>query len=127
MNMEQFYNFDEVTKHKKKSKAKGLPRSKHKHKYETVLLHTTYNFKSGVFKNKQLIYPVKLCTICGRIKSTDRDPSYYVEKLINTDLPYKCYSKTLSEKALSLPKWYSSDILDKFAVKEVLDNGQHDK
>lgn len=122
MNIEQFYDFDKITKHKKKSKAKGLPRSNHKHKYETVLLHTNYNFKSGVLKNNQLIYPVKLCTICGRIKSSDQDPSYYIKKLINTDLPCKCYSKTLSEKALSLPKWYSSDFLDKFAVKEVLNN-----
>lgn len=122
MDMEQFYNFDEVTKYKKKSKAKGLSRSNHKHNYETVLLYTTYNFKSEVLKNKQLIYPVKLCTICGRIKSTDKDPSYYVEKLINTDLPCKCYSRILSEKALSLPKWYAKDIFDKFAVKEALGN-----
>lgn len=125
MNIEQFLTVDEPTKYKKKSKAKGLPRSDHKHKYETVLLHATYktyNFKSGVPKNKQFIYPAKVCIICGRIKSTDKDPSYYVEKLINTDLPYKVYSKSLSEKALSLPKWHVNDLFDKFAVKEVLGN-----
>ena len=121
MTVEQFLTIDEPVKYKKKSKARGLPRSNHKHKYETVLLHTTYNFKSGVPKNKQFIYPAKVCIICGRIKSTDKDPSYYVEKLINTDLPYKVYSKSLSEKALSLPKWYVND-LDKFAVKEALGN-----
>jgi hypothetical protein len=122
MNVEQFLTIDEPIKHKKKSKAKGLPRSDHKHEYETVLLHATYNFKSVVPKNKQFIYPAKVCTICGRIKSTDKDPSYYVEKLINTDLPYKVYSKSLSEKALSLPKWRVNNLFGKFAVKEVLGN-----
>lgn len=122
MNVEQFLTIDEPIKYKKKSKARGLPRSNHKHKYETVLLHANYNFNSGVSKNKQFIYPAKVCIVCGRIKSTDKDPSYYVKKLINTDLPYKVYSKSLSEKALSLPKWYVNDLFDKFAVKEVLGN-----
>jgi hypothetical protein len=33
---------DEVGKYRKRSKAKGQPRSKHKHIYETVLLITSY-------------------------------------------------------------------------------------
>ena len=35
---------DEEPKHKKKSKGNGEPRSKHKHVYETVLLHRHYRF-----------------------------------------------------------------------------------
>ena len=41
---------EEETRYKKKSKAKGLPRSKHKHTYQTVLLkcyHTFPDFRTG--------------------------------------------------------------------------------
>ena len=112
---------DEEPKYKKKSSAKGQPRSKHKHIYETVLLikdyHTT-DIKTGKPKTNQTTYPTKVCTICGRIGEVDNDPSYYVKKAI-IDLPFITHKKELSEKALNLPKWYAKDFWDKFATKIV--------
>lgn len=110
---------DDIPAHKKKSKNKGLPRSKHKHIYETVLLcrnwHCT-DFKTGRAKIEQIILPTKVCTICGRIDETDEDPSYYdVSKVEH--LPFLCFNKNLSEKALGLPKWHTEDYFDKFAIK----------
>ena len=97
-------------KHKKKSTAKGLPRSKHKHIYETVLLESDYHhtdFKTGADKIIKIFTPTKVCTICGRIDRVDKDPSYYRDSTV----------KELNEKALNLPRWYVQDYFDKFAVK----------
>ena len=109
---------DEEPKHKKKSIAKGQPRSKHKHIYETVLLtkdyHTTDN--TGKPKIVQNTYPTKVCTICGRIDSVDHDQSFYIKKTV-PNLPFLAFESVLSEKALNLPKWYAGDFWDKFAVK----------
>jgi hypothetical protein len=108
---------DDIPAHKKKSKNKGLPRSKHKHIYETVLLennwHTT-DFKTGKPKVVTYLTPTKVCTICGRVDYCDKDPSYYNEKC--SLLFGCCFEKELSEKALALPKW-KKDFFDKFAVK----------
>lgn len=110
---------NEEPKYKKKSKSKGQPRSKHKHIYETVLLirnyHTT-DYKTGKQKVTQSMYPTKVCTICGRISGFDDDQSYYVKKSVE-NLPFIAFEKELSEKALSLPKWYTKDFFDKFAIK----------
>lgn len=105
---------NETPKHKKKSKAKGLPRADHKHTYETVLLYINCKFFNGT--PTQIVLPTKVCSICGRIGSTDTDPSYYILTK-NSDLPYRTYTKDLSEKALSLPKWHANDFFDKFAAK----------
>ena len=110
---------DEVPKHKKKAVSKGLPRSKHKHTYETVLLTKDYHskdFKTGRLVVKPYTGTYKVCTICGRIDCFDDDPKYYVKKPIS-DLPFKCYEKELSEEALKLSKWHTNDFWDKFAVK----------
>ena len=111
---------DDIPAYKKKSKKKGLPRAKHKHIYETVLLcrNWHYNdFKSGRPKVKQIMTPTKVCNVCGRIDCGDSDPSYYVEKQIPSLSLWLTYDAELSEKALSLPKWYTEDYFDKFAIK----------
>lgn len=120
MNDKRIPLVDEEPKHKKKSTAKGQPRSKHKHIYETVLLTKHYhsqNFQTGKPKVHSESLPTKVCTICGRIGSVDWDDSYYINKQ-TTGIPFIVYSKELTEKALNLPKWYVEDFWDKFAVKD---------
>ena len=109
----------EEPKHKKKSKGNGLPRSKHKHTYETVLLTKYYHwndFRTGKPTVTVTTRPYKVCTICGRIEGFDTDPKYYIKKVIY-DLPIKVFEEELSEEALKLPKWYVDDFWDKFAHK----------
>ena len=109
---------DDIPAYKKKSKKKGLPRSKHKHIYETVLLCRNWHYNdlhNGEPKVKQVATPTRVCTICGRIDHVDEDPSYYIEKQI-TNLPWLRMVSELSEKALNLPKWYVDDWC-KFAMK----------
>lgn len=123
---EKILTMDEVPKYRKKSKAKGQPRSKHKHVYETVLLTKTYHYadiKTGRPEVIQTQTPQKVCTICGRIDEVDYDESYYIRKP-NPIFPF-ISEMELSEKALNLSKW-SADFWDKFAVKqeEVNDNEQ---
>lgn len=110
---------DDIPAHKKKSKNKGQPRSKHKHIYETVLLirnYHTQDFKTGKPKVTQTILPTKVCTICGRVDEVDDDQSYYIKQPI-PNLPFFAFEKELSEKALNLPKWELKDFFDKFAIK----------
>lgn len=110
---------DDEPKYKKKSTAKGQPRSKHKHVYETVLLtryHHITDIKTGKPKVYEDSFPTKVCTICGRIDGVDWDASYYVKKGV-PGVPFAAYSTELTEKALSLPKWYVEDFFDKFAMK----------
>ena len=107
----------EEPKHKKKSQGNGLPRSKHKHIYETVLLTKYYHgtdFKTGAPRITVMTYPTKVCTICGRIGEIDYDESYYV-KGNKAARWLSCHSNDLSEKALNLPKWHADDFWDKFA------------
>jgi hypothetical protein len=109
----------EEPKHKKKSKGNGLPRSKHKHQYETVLLTKYYHhtdFKTGFPTTTVTMNPYKVCVICGRIEGWDRNPKYYIKKP-RYDLPIVVYDEELSEEALVLPKWYVDDFWDKFARK----------
>lgn len=119
MNEKRTPLLDEEPKYKKKSTAKGQPRSKHKHIYETVLLtkdyHTT-NYKTGKPETTQTTLPTKVCIICGRIDEVDRDQSLYIKKAV-LGLPFIADEKVLSEKALNLPKWYAKDFWDKFAIK----------
>lgn len=105
---------DEIPAHKKKSKKKGQPRSKHKHTYETVLLTRYYHFNLGEPRISESKQPTKVCTICGRIDGVDYDTSLYD---VHSDTKIKwAFAKDLSEKALNLPKW-RADSFDKFAVK----------
>jgi hypothetical protein len=109
----------EEPKHKKKSTGNGLPRSKHKHIYETVLLTKYYHrndFRTGKPVTTEYVGPYKVCNICGRVEGIDKDPKYYIKHIIH-DLPIKVYDKELSEEALTLPKWYCDDFWDKFAYK----------
>ena len=119
MSKTNIFLVDEVPKHKKKSVSKGLPRSKHKHIYETVLLTKKYHgtdFKTGRPKITETQLPTKVCTICGRIEHTDKDPKYYNRNKI-PDLPIRVYEDALSDEALKLPKWLAEDFWDKFATK----------
>ncbi len=110
---------DEEPKYKKKSKGNGLPRSDHKHIYETVLLRQTYHYtspKTGKDVVVEKDVPTKVCTVCGRIDYVDTDSAYY-ERVQAKDVPFLFYEKVLTEKALSLPKWRTESIYDKFATK----------
>ena len=100
-------------KYRKKSTAKGQPRSKHKHIYETVLLTRCYPFNLGGPRDSYQVLPTRVCNICGRIDSILWDEEYYVPQ----PGPGIRYPRELSEKALKLPKWYCNDF-DKFAVKD---------
>lgn len=107
---------DEIPAYKKKSKKKGQPRADHKHAYETVLLTRYYHFNLGEPRTSESKQPTKVCTICGRIDEVDKDESLYE---IHPDPDVKrwmVWRKDLSEKALSLPKWYV-DGFNKFAIK----------
>ena len=109
---------DEVGKYKKRSTAKGLPRSKHKHKYETVLLKTPYtlpDIKTGKTKIHIKNMPTRVCTICGRVEYVDRSPCFY-QKTELAHLPFPVYSHDLSEAAWALPKWQVVDSREKFAT-----------
>lgn len=111
----------EEPKHKKKSTAKGLPRSKHKHIYETVLLESDYHltdFKTGADKIIKSFTPTKVCTICGRINKVDKDPSYYRDSTKGAILPWFTGVKELNEKALNLPRWYTEEYFSKFAIEK---------
>ena len=97
-----------------------MPRSKHKHEYETVLLSRYYRFPD-LDTGLEMVYeqrrPTKVCTICGRIDYMDDDPSYY-EIIQSTLNPPFIYEKVLTEKALNLPKWHVEDRYGKFAIKK---------
>ena len=118
MNEKRIPLVEEEAKHKKKSQSKGQPRSKHKHIYETVLLTRTYHskdFRTGNPTATQTTLPAKVCTICGRIDSTDLNGCYYViAEPHHTPIRF---NQDLSDKALSLPKWYTESFFDKFAIK----------
>lgn len=104
---------DDIPAYKKRSKKKGLPRAKHKHIYETVLLTRYYHFDWG---HSEHVNPVKVCTICGRIAEVDRDESLWTKCPDPNVKSWMIWLRELSEKALCLPKWYANDF-DKFAIK----------
>lgn len=117
---------DDIPAHKKKSKNKGLPRSKHKHIYETVLLIRDYHItdcKTGKPKVTQCMQPTKVCIICGRIDEVDKDESLWEKHPDPNVKSWMIWRRELSEKALALPKWHC-DFLDKFAVKMELESDE---
>lgn len=119
MNEKRIPLTNEEPKYKKKSKGKGLPRSKHKHTYETVLLHRYYHYtncETGGDRVTENIAPTKVCSICGRVSYIDHDPAYYTFVPIK-NLPFPCRERALTEEALNLPKWRVEDCYDKFAIK----------
>lgn len=106
----------EEPKHKKKSKAKGLTRSDHKHEYEPVLLHRPWK---NPYKNNEVTELLSInmvCKICGRIDKCLNGNEWYdtENKIIGK---YRIGEKKLNKKALKLPKWYTHDYWDKFAYK----------
>lgn len=108
---------DEVPKYKKKSSARGQPRSKHKHCYEAVLLKRSYTYTDPATGNTKKIFterPAMVCPVCGRVGRGITDPSFYKKSEVQS-VPYRITSSELSEKALKLPKWYLEDFMDKFA------------
>lgn len=113
---EELSTIEDEPKYKKKSTAKGQPRSKHKHIYETVLLTTKHEFNFGEQRISYSSMPTKVCTICGRIDDVVWDKDYYTETKVD-NITFVAYSKELSEKASSLPKWHCN-FFDKFAVKD---------
>ena len=112
-------DYNDEPKYRKKSTAKGQPRSKHKHSYEVVLLTRCYHgtdCKTGKPEDHYSSLPTKVCTICGRIDSVVWDEEYYTRERID-HLPFNVSTRKLTEKAVGLPKW-KCDFFDKFAVKE---------
>lgn len=107
---------DEIPVYRKKSKKKGQPRADHKHTYETVLLSRYYHYNLGEPRTSESRQPTKVCTICGRIGEVDRDESLYEKNPCNVITKWMVWTKDLSEKALSLPKW-RVEAFDKFATK----------
>ena len=108
---------DEVGKYRKKSTAKGQPRSKHKHIYETVLLITPYevpDIHTGKQIKKRRYDPTKVCTVCGRVDEIDWDEKWY-NKIEHKHLKWTYFTKELSDAAIRLPVWYRNDYSDKFA------------
>ena len=82
MNDKKYFPESDETKYRKKSNNKGMPRSKHKHIYETVLLRSDYHhsdLKTGRPLVSTTEYPTKVCTICGRVDSIDKSDKYYVK------------------------------------------------
>ena len=109
---------EEIPKYRKKSTAKGQPRSKHKHIYETVLLITHYqvpNIQTGKQVEKEHKFPTKVCSICGRVDTIDSDEKWY-NKQEHKHLKWTYFTKELSEAALKLPVWVRNDHFDKFAI-----------
>ena len=114
----QLLNINEVGKYRKKSTAKGQPRSKHKHIYETVLLITPYqvpNVATGKQMEKEHRYPTRVCTICGRVADIDYDDKWY-NKEEHKHLKWIYFTKELSDAALKLPVWVRNDYCNKFAI-----------
>ena len=109
---------DEIPKYRKKSKAKGQPRSNHKHIYETVLLITPFkvpDVNTGKQIQKERKYPTKVCNICGRIDTIDYDKKWYNTEE-HKNLKWTYFTKELSDAALKLPVWFCNSYCDKFAI-----------
>lgn len=98
--MSKFVEEQEIPKYKKKSKAKGLKRSKHKHEYKPCLVHLeeeipSINEPSGKRKVDSYFY-AEYCTICGKLtnpkfiegKPLEERPEYSV-MLTNEEIKEK--------------------------------------
>ena len=108
----------EETKYKKKSNAKGLSRSKHKHEYKTVLLHHEYSLTKPHDPNPWRVCKdeaTQVCTICGRIG--DCDNTFY-EKTEGGKVGKFSFLKTeLIKEAYDLEKWETTECGEKYARK----------
>ena len=109
---------EEVGKYRKKSTARGLPRSKHKHEYRTVLVVERFELPD-IHTGKQVQHesklPKKVCTICGRINGTDTDEKWY-NRTKQNHLKWTYFIKELSQDALELPVWICNEHFGKFAT-----------
>lgn len=110
----------EEAKYKKKSDSRGQPRSKHKHQYETALVHYKYSLTKPHDPNPWKVdyySATKVCTICGRL-SGESDPAYYEnEKCVNTFGSYYFKAK-LTPEAYNLERWIVDDTCGSGARRE---------
>lgn len=86
---------------RKKSKYKGRPRSKHKHNYKIVVLHTYNKSYTGSERIKEYINVAKVCETCGRIMDmnwNERSEYCHSRQLFPVSL--------IEEKTKSLEHWY---------------------
>lgn len=104
--------FDEVPKHKKKSKKRGLPRSKHKHENIMVCLEAIDKdacvMENGCLIRKPAIERrvARVCKICGRID--DVYFGLFRQDFMPQGMSYEEYMNTL-------PVWCSDRVFDKIA------------
>ena len=108
----------EEAKYKKKSDNRGQPRSKHKHTYETVLLHHKYSLTKPHDPNPWNVdyhSANKVCTICGRVEDCDR--AYYIKEP-GQNLFCNYFKTKLIPEAFKLEHWIVEDARCKFARKE---------
>lgn len=97
-------------KHKKKSNAKGQPRSKHKHEYKTVLLHSFVPHYIDKNKMVEHLTATKVCHICGRLNGID--PERYEE------VPYfSHFTENRIKNPESLEDWYCDGFLARVAYR----------
>ena len=107
---------NEIPKYKKKSKKKGLPRSKHKHDYIVVLLNRPY-LNQITQETTNILSVNEVCSICGRINDSLKGEEWYDTEYTYMG-KYRFGKDKLNKKALALPKWYTNDFFDKFAYKK---------
>ena len=101
-------------KYKKKSTAKGRPRSNHKHIYETVLLHSIIPDYPDKTKKREKLSAHKVCTICGRINGRDTERYERVCCGYIGAIP-KFEDRIISPE--SLEDWYCEGFIAKNAYK----------
>lgn len=98
---------DDVPRHKKKSKRRGLPRAKHKHKNTLVWLESydkDYLVKQGdsnYIRGSRVKHLAEVCIACGRINNV-----YFIPEFEGVKIP---------KDDESLPVWECDTIWDKFA------------
>lgn len=103
------------TKHKKKSQAKGQPRSKHKHEYKTVLLHCLVPNFNNSSEFHEILSATKVCSICGRISENDFN-QYEDVKIISDNRPFSYIEKRIKNPE-SLENWYAYGYVPKKAYR----------
>lgn len=108
---------DEVSKWKKKSKKRGLKRADHKHDYIHALVTTRYHFyASGTISAtyNECTIPREVCATCSRIGKSLENAEYW-NRVPDSNCKF-AYRAVLTEAALALPKYTSTDF-EKFAHK----------
>lgn len=105
----------EESRYKKKSGNKGLPRSRHKHTYKTVLVHHKYSLTKAHDPHPWKVdyySATKVCTVCGRIGTNDQ--AFYTNEFGYNNLGRYLESK-LTMEAYNLELWVADDAFCKFA------------